>query len=225
MIIFRSYEELPEFEYYERFYYLPKKANHHEYHGNHYRDHWKDSWSKKNNYLNKVRLGKWVGRHADELVSKYINRLPKNIDTRGRNRTDYLLYDVFGLEKSTIINGKVYVLAYGNRLLSIEKYVASWKEIYHIDSTTRVIQVTRKESKPSSRREKSERCRMYAELAQKYRLEKRRYCKDKKKLLGYDPYWWEVMRRYEKEEKERTRVKMIAKGFDPDLSFRKHRAS
>lgn len=207
----------------ERLEMLPTKANKHEFHGNQYGDHWYNSWSAQTAYLNKVRLDKFVGWHVNDVVARYLPRLPKDAFTwRAKNRVKVLLYI---LDLKLPVRGKdghLYIDEYYGVWSRLDLKKPSWKgqaPIFYIMPETGVIHVKRFSFPTESKRKRAIRLRKEAEkeksLAKMDRDKKRRLEEEKD-----ERYWQWIMTRKAEAEKRLSEQKMVAKGFDPKTSFR-----
>lgn len=200
---------------------LPKFEKLREIHGNEFGEkYWKHNYSRSVDWLTKIRLDKYVGQHIDDIVSKYIHRLPYG-RALGNNRVNYLLYRVFKLENVVRRDdGELCVLTeWSQKLIPLKKYIQRWQKIFYIQPETGILCVKRGIVPTETKRQRSIRLKQEAEKEKEYR----KHARDKKKQrqVERDEAYWRYWLQYDqKREKQLNEQKMISKGFDPKTSFR-----
>lgn len=192
-----------------------------------YWEHWGD-WSRELNYLDRVKLHKWIGKPVDELVSHYIHRLRPGVagsSWLSQNRVQFLLHRIFDIQPVyRDCGGELrirtrYSYHEAKTIKESLKGKYSRKEIYYIVPETGLLDMQKKKVTSKSARQRAEERREYAEK-EKSLKKIGRLSKKQRQLKQDEQFWQEVMKRKQQQEKKISEQKMTSKGFDPKTSFR-----
>jgi hypothetical protein len=171
-----------------------------------YWDYYRESWARAHDYVNKVSRDSLVGMHIGDITKKYLHRLAPEYRT------------VDGLLKALSIEWEHH-LTIGRYGYS---YYYRYHTVYYIDAeTNRVVMRPplrrRKEKKVAYR----ERMKLYYETLRK--TNKKRREREAAIREQWQPMIDWLFWKRKRDQLQLERQKLIQHGFDPELSFRKHK--